>query len=152
MNETILYIYIYIYIYNHFILKRSTQFVVSWDIDGETYTQIRDFLLSIIFFREPGVANACPFSLLAVSSEKPLIGCLFLARQRFSAVCSNLTAWFSWSGLLPVTHLFYPVVLIVLPCLLITTWQLVKAYRVIRNELKIHGICYNGIHIFLVLQ
>ena len=71
-----------------------------------------------------------------------LIGCVSHARLRFSSLCLNLIAWFSSRGLLPVTHLLYPSALIVLPCLLITTWQLVKAYGVTRNEPKIHGICF----------
>ena len=51
-------------------------------------------------------------------------------------LCLNLTAWFSSRGLLPVTHLLYQSALIALPCLLITTWRLVKAHRVTRNEQK----------------
>ena len=56
--------------------------------------------------------------------------------------CLNLTAWLSSRGLLPVIHLFDLSALIVLSCLLITTWQLVKAHGVTRNEPKIHGISY----------
>ena len=42
-------------------------------------------------------------------------------------------------GLLPVTHLLdRPAPMLSSPCLLITTWQLVKAHRVIMNEAKIH--------------
>ena len=55
------------------------------------------------------------------SSETPLIGCVSLARLRFSALCLNLTAWFSSRGLLTVTHLFDLSARIVLSCLLITT-------------------------------
>ena len=44
-------------------------------------------------------------------------------------------------GLLPVTHLLDRTALSS-PCLLITTWQLVKAHGVIRNEPKIYVICY----------
>ena len=36
------------------------------------------------------------------------IGCVSLARLRFSAICLNLIAWFSSLGLLPVTHLCWP--------------------------------------------
>ena len=36
----------------------------------------------------------------------------------------------------------YPSALIALPCLLLTTWQLVKVHGITRNEPKIHGICY----------
>ena len=63
-----------------------------------------------------------------------LIGCVSLARLRFSALSLNLTSWFSSRGLLPVTHLLYPCALAVLPCLLITMWQPVKTHRVTRNE------------------
>ena len=62
-----------------------------------------------------------------------LIGCVSLARLQFFPLCLNLTAWFSSRGLLPVTHLLYPSALIALPCLLLTTWQLVKAHGVTRN-------------------
>ena len=71
-----------------------------------------------------------------------LIGWVSIARLRFSALCINLTAWFSSHGLLQVTHLLYPGSPIVLTCLLITTWQLVKAHGVTRDAPKIHGICY----------
>ena len=108
--------------------------VVSW----ETYTQRGDFFLSHTFFEERGGANACTPSL----AKTPLIGCVSLARLLFSALCPNLTAWISSRDLLPVIHLLYPTVLIVLPCLLITTWQLVKAHGVTWNNPKIHGICY----------
>ena len=47
--------------------------------------------------------------------------------------CKILITWFP-SGYTPVW--------IRLLCLLITTWQLVKARGVTRNEPKIHGICY----------
>ena len=93
---------------------------------------------SHMFFQEPGGANACT----PLQAETPLIGCVSLARRRFSVLCPNLTAWFSSRGLLPVTHLLYPSALVVLSCLLITTWQLVKAHGITRNEPKIHGICY----------
>ena len=51
-QNTLLYKNIYLSFY-------SWEFVVSWEIDGETYTQIGDFFLSHIFFREPVGANAC---------------------------------------------------------------------------------------------
>ena len=42
----------------------------------------------------------------------PLIGLMSNARIRFSALCLNLTAWFSSRGLLPVTLLLNPSALI----------------------------------------
>ena len=53
----------------------------------------------------------------------------------------NLTAWLS-RALLPVTHLFDCPGALPSPYLLITTWQLVKAHGVTRNEPKINVICY----------
>ena len=125
---------IYLSFYSH---KGPT--VVSWKTGGEKYTQRKNFF-AYLLPRARECQNLHP--LAAVSSETPLIGCVSLARIRFSALCLNLTAWFSSCGLLPVTHLLYPTALIVLPCLLITAWQLVKAHGVTRNEPKIHGTCY----------
>ena len=67
---------------SHSILERGPQFVVSWEIDGETYTQRRDFFLSHIFFWKPGGTNACtPLeSRIARDDLTPLIGCVSLAR------------------------------------------------------------------------
>ena len=81
---------------------------------------------------------------LASSSETPPIGYVSLTRLRFSALCLNLTAWFSSRCLLPVSHLLYPTALIVLSSssLLIKIWQLAKAHGVTWNEPKIHVICY----------
>ena len=76
---------------------------------------------------------------LASLSETPLIGCVSLARLRFSALCLVLTAWFPPRGLLLVTHLS---ALIVMSCLLIKMWHLAKAPGVTRNKPKIHVICY----------
>ena len=105
---------------------------------GETYTQREDFFPYLL----PGARGCQRLHPLASSPETPLISCVSLARQRFSALCLNLTAWFSPSGLLPVTHLLYPSALIVLSCLLIKMWHLVKTHEVTRNEPKIHGIFY----------
>ena len=48
--------------------KEAHSLLWVWEIDGETYTQRRDFFLSHIFFLEPEGANACT-PLQAVSSE-----------------------------------------------------------------------------------
>ena len=96
-------------------------------------------LLPISSSRSQGVPTLAPPCKLI---RDDLISCVSLARLRISALCPNLTAWFSSHGLLPVTHLLYPSAKIVLACLLITAWQFVIAHGVTRNEPKIHGICY----------
>ena len=135
MNERS-HFFIKIYLSN-FIHERVDVSVV-WEMGGETYTQREDFFFPYLLPRARGCQRLHPF---ASSSETPLIGCVSLARLRFSALCTNLTAWFSSRGLL-VTLLFDLSAQIVLSCLLITTWQLVKTHGVTRNEPKIHGICY----------
>ena len=100
------------------------------------------FLLIGVFFFFSGARGCQRLQPLASSSETPLIGCVSLAWLWISAFCLNLTTLFSSRGLLPVTHLFDLSALIVLSCLLITMWQLIKAHGVTRNEPKIHGICY----------
>ena len=105
----------------------------------ERYTQREDFFFPYFL---PGARGCQRLHPLASSSGTPLIGCVSRARTRFSALCPNLTAWFSSRSLLPVTHMFDLSALIMLSCLLITMWQLVKAHGVTRNEPKIHGICY----------
>ena len=124
-------------------LKGAHSLLLVWEIDGETYTQREDFFLSHTFFREPGGANACT-SLQAVSSETPLTGCVSLARLPILCTLSKsyhvvLITW-SPSDYIPVGP-DCPDALSS-PCLPITTWQLVKAHRVTRNEPKIHVICY----------
>ena len=132
----------------HFFIKMYLpSFVVSWEIDGETYNQRDDFFPYIL----PGPRVCQRLHPVASSSETPLIGCVSHARSAFSTHCPNLTAWFPSRSLFPVTHLLYPTALIVLPCLLITTWQLVKAHGVTRNEPKIHGICYITCSTMMVL-
>ena len=118
-----------------------------WEMGGETYTKREDFFFPYLL---PGARGCQRLHPLASSSETPLLGCVSLARQQLSALCLNLTAWFSSRGLLPVTPQLYPSTLIVQSCLLITTWQLIKAHGVTRNEPKIHGMCY--ITIFPKLQ
>ena len=113
--------------------RKGWCFCGVWDIYSE-----RGLLLTISSSGSQGCQH---LHLLASSSETPLISCVSLARLWFSALCLNLTAWFSSRGLLPVTHLFDLSTLILLSCLLITKWQLVKAHGVTRNEPKIHGIC-----------
>ena len=91
---------------SHFILEWGPLFVVVWEIDGETYIQIRDFILSHIFFREPGVPTLAP-PCKPYHQRRPnlLIGCVSLVWLPILRLCLNLTAWLS-CGLLPVTYLF----------------------------------------------
>ena len=105
----------------------------------ERHISEKGFLLPISSSRNQGCQRLHP---LASSLVTPLIGRVSLAGLQFSALCPNLTAWFSSRGFLPVTHLFDLSALIVLSSLQITTWQLVKAHGVTRNEPKIHSICY----------
>ena len=86
---------------SHFILESVDVSVVCERWAGRRI--LRERTSSHIFYREPGDANG-----------DELIGCVSLARLRFSALCLNLTAWFSSRGLLPVTHLFYQSALITL--------------------------------------
>ena len=106
---------------------------------GETYTQREDFFIRWLF---PGARGCQRVHPLASSSKMPLIGCVSLARLRFSALCPNLTVWFSSRDPLPVTPLVDLSALIVLSCLLIKMWQLTKAHGVNRNEPKIHVISH----------
>ena len=101
---------------------------------------LRERNSSHIFFQEPEGVPTLAYPCKLVRDD--LISCVSHARLWFSALCLNLTAWFSSRGLLLVTHQLYPSALIVLSCLLITTWQFVKTHRVTRNEQKIHGIRY----------
>ena len=140
MNErTHFFIKIYL---SHFIFERVDVSVVCerW---VERHILRERTSSSHIYFREPGDANPGNH-LQAVSSDDltPLTGCLSRDQLRFSVLCLYLTAWFLSGGLLPVTHLFDLSALIVLSCLLITTWQLVKAHGVTWNKPKIQCICY----------
>ena len=73
----------------------------------------------------------------------PLIGCVSLARLLILCTLSksdHVVITWSPSGYTPVEPDCHDA--LSSPCLLITTWQLVKARRVTRNELKIHVIYY----------
>ena len=120
---------------SHFILEKGPQFVVTWEIDGETYTPRKDF------FQEPGGANTCT----------PLQAC---QRRLWLTVCpsfdpilstlskSDRVVLITWSpsGYTPVVPKCPDVLLY--PCLLITAWQLFKAHGITRSKPKIHAICY----------
>ena len=121
--------------------RKGWCFYGVWEMGGETYTQREDFFFPYLL---PGTSGCQRLQPLASSSETLLDGCVSHARLRFSALCLNLTAWFSSRDPLPVTHLFDPEC----PdapsssCLLIKMWQLTKAHGVTWNEPKIHVICY----------
>ena len=113
-NETHFFIRIYL---SHFILERGTQFFVSlrdrWrDIYSERWLLLAPYLFS---WRQWVATLAPPCN--------PY-------RQR------NLwLAAYPWLDRPTPTHC-YP------PCLLITTWQLVKPHGVTRNEPKIYVNCH----------
>ena len=143
MNKTLLYKNISLILFS----KRAHSLLLD-EIDGEIYTQRGHIFLSHIFFREPECANACT-SLRAMSSERSetaLIGCVSLARLPILCTLSKsdrvVITW-SPSGYTPVgsdcPEALSP------PCLLITTWPLVKVHGVTKNEPKIHVICYKTI-------
>ena len=100
MNErTHFFIKIYL---SDFILKRVDVSVVCERWWRDIYTQRVDFFPYLL----PGARGCQHLYPLANSSETPLIDCVSLAQLRFSALCPNLTAWFSSHDPLPVTHLF----------------------------------------------
>ena len=125
-------------------MKGAHCLLLVWEIDWESYTQIGDFS-SHIFFREPKGANACT-PVQAMSSERsetPLIGCMSLATLLILSTLSksdSVVITWSPSGYTPAMTRWHNA--LSSPCLLITTWQLVKAHGVTRNEPKIHVICY----------
>ena len=125
-NETRFFIITYVSIYS----QQGPLFVISKEIDGNTYTQRGDYFLSHIFFRKTAVAIVGTH----LQTETPLIDCVFLARLRYSKSDHVVLITWSPSGYTPVVLSYR--------CLLIRAWQLVKAYGVTRNELKIHVICY----------
>ena len=100
--------------------------------------------------------SSCPIpsSVSPLQAETPLIGSVSLARLSILCTLSKsyrvvLITW-SPSGYTPVGPGCHDALLS--PCLLITTWQLVKAHGVIRNEPKIHVICYITIYLFCKLH
>ena len=82
--------------------KRGAQFVVSWEIDWETYTQRGDVLLPHIFFRSRGVPTLAP----PCKPRHLWLAACPLLDSWFSSLCLNLTAWLS-HGLL-VTYVWPP--------------------------------------------
>ena len=83
--------------------RKGWCFCGVWEMGGETFTQRENFFPYLL----PGAggANACTPSQACQrcpDQQRPH------ARLQFSALCPNLTVWFSSCGLLPVTHLFDP--------------------------------------------
>ena len=102
-------------------MKERTQFLIKKYISHTLFSKglmflwcVRDGCRDIYSEREnlfflyllPGARVRQRLHPLSSSSETPLIGCVSLARKRFSAFCLNLTASFSSHDLLPVMHLF----------------------------------------------
>ena len=118
----------------------------NFDRDAETYTQRGDFFLPHIFFLEPrGCQRLHPHPCKPYHQRQH--------KRLWSVAYSWLNSrfWLNWlsksdgvvlisRGLLPDTHVLDRLTPTHLPspCLLITTWQLVKAHGVIRNEPNIH--------------
>ena len=98
--------------------------MLVWEIDGEIIYS-KDFLYLLL---EARVCQRLHPHCKLVRDN--LIGCMSHAWLRFSALCLNLTAWFSSRRLLPVTYLLYPSALIV------------PAHFTKHTEPNIHGICY----------
>ena len=113
---------------SHFILERVDVSVVCerW---VERHILRERTSSSHIFFQVPEGANAYT---LRLSRQKRL-----WSAACPSLDCLNLTVWFSFR-----LHTYCTGVPWSRCCLLITTWQLVKAHEVTRNEPKIHVICY----------
>ena len=157
-----IYIYIYIYIYSalflwttrnkindnertkdyfikyisHFLLERGPLFVVSWEIDGETYTQRVDFFPYVL----PGARGCQRLQPLASSSETTWSAtCPWLGSILCTLSKSDRMILIMWSHT-PIR----PECPDALPssCLLMEMWQLAKAHGVTRNKPKIHVIFY----------
>ena len=114
-------------------MEKGRQFDVSWEIDGETYTQWEDFFPYLL----PGTWGCQSLHPLASSSETTDR----LRVLRSTAILSTLSksdrvVLITWS------HSGYTLVWTRRHCLLIKTWQFVKAHGVTRNKPKIYVICY----------
>ena len=129
---------------SHFILERSPQFVVNWKIDGETYTQREVFFPYLLSKARWWFQRLHPLANRVVREVKDASARLCVPRLTLDILplskSDRMVITWSPSGYTPV-GLEYPDALSS-PCLLITTWQLVKAQEVTRNEPKIHVICY----------
>ena len=106
----------------YFILEKSPPFVVSWEIDGETYTQREVPMLALPWklVRDDLTlwSAACPWfdsdSLLLSKSDRVVI--ITWSPSGYTPVVSDCPDVLSY------------------PCLLITAWQLVKALGVTRER------------------
>ena len=138
MNErTHFFIKIYL---SHTLFSKELMFL--WCVrDGwrDIYSE-RGLLPPISSSSSQGVPTLAPPCKLVIT---PLVGCVSLARLRFSALSKShhvvLITW-SPSGYIPVRPKWHD-----RPsssCLLIKMWQLTKAHGVTWNEPKIHVICY----------
>ena len=135
-NERTKHIFIKIYL-SFYSRKGGPLFVVSLrDRWRDIYS---DFFLSHIFFQEPGgCQHLHPLASRVAREVWDASDWLHVAGSNPDSLhCLNLTLW-SPSGYTPVGP-DCPDALSS-PCLLITTWQLVKAHGVTRNKPKIHVI------------
>ena len=95
MNETHLFIKIYLSFYSQ---KGPPTFVVSLrDKWRDIYSERGLLIVPYLFPGASGCQHLHP-TLQAILSKRPLIGCVSLARLRFSALYLKLTAWFSSHG------------------------------------------------------
>ena len=139
-NETRIYKNISLILFS----KGAHSLLLVWEIDGEIYTQRGTSYCPISYSGSQGVPTlAPPGRPYRQRQHNPLIGCVFPGSTLILCTLSKsdrvVITW-SPSGYTPVgpdcpDELSSP-------CLLITTWQLVKAPGVNRNEPKIHVICY----------
>ena len=111
---------------------------VRW-VKRHIFRESEDFFPYLL----PGARGCQRLHPLSSLSETPPVGCVSLARLRFSALSKShhvvLITW-SPSSYTPVRPKWPDA-----PsssCLLIKMWKLTKAHGVTRNKPKIHVICY----------
>ena len=142
MNETLLYKDISIILFS----IGGLQFVVGLrDWWRDIYSERRLLLDPYLLLAARGCQRLHPLASHFVRDDLTLqsAACASLDSW-FSDLCLNLTVWFSYQVVSFRLHTRWNWLpdLLSSPCLLITTWQLVKAHGVTRNEPKIHVICY----------
>ena len=143
---------------SYFILERVTHFVVSLrDKWTDIYSE-RGFLLAPYLL--PGAGGFQSLHPLASHIVKDAINASDRLRIPGSTLdsdwtdCVNLTAWFSYHVVSFRLHTCLTCLprRIAIPCLLITTWQLVKALEVTKNEPIIHVNSHYITHVSLPIQ
>ena len=148
MNETLLYKYISLILFS----KRGTQFVVSLrERRRDIYSKRGPLLAPYLLPGARGCQCLHPLASRIVRDDlTPLIGCMSLAQLSILCTLSKsdcvVITW-SPSGYTPVGPECPD--MLPHPCLLITTWQLVRAHGVTRIKSKIHVICYITVCVYL---